>query len=292
MLLVKDESQFIEVIELLIVNRQLLSALKYINNKIQTPEIKLRLQDKLKKIYLVQLEECLGKDPVSHLLLAQQKLASFLQLIKYPEKQKIANQLQNEIITDLRSQLDKAFLAFYRSKYGEPPLKNKHLNVFFPVIHDLKNKTVKERLNDYFIKLFQPHFAEYHIELFQYLEHIQPLSNPNYIWLKQLYKLANTEKHDHDLPLQPEITGIKIDMRKYLPRLIDGITELLLKLKYPRANLNYIQELQFNRFVPLVNLTEMIELKSFSIFHPVAYVQNIHDNQNSLKLGLSIPKLN
>lgn len=281
-----NETYFIEIIELLIVKKQLTPTLKYLQDKIKIPGTKLRLQNKLKQAYLAKLKEWLGEDPVQHLLFAQQKLAKFIEWVKNPEKQKLANQLKNEIITDLRSQLDKAFLAFYRSKYGEPPLvRGNHLNVFFPVIPDLQNKSVKQRLNDYFqYMLLQPNFATQNPELFRYLEYIQPLGNNDYIWLKQLYDLANKDKHDTDLPLKPEIEGVQIDMLLYLPKLIDGITELLLKLNYPRISLEVIQNLQFSQFVPLVLVTTP-ELKISDIFQAAGNIQDTNNSQNT------IPKL-
>ena len=277
-----EEKNFVDIIESLISKEELNPTIDYLQDKIKTPGTKIRLQHELKGIYLTKLKSWLEKDSVHHLVLAQQKLAKFIQLVKQPENEQLANQLKNEIITDLRSQLDKAFLAFCRNKYGEPPsVKGNFLNVFFPVIPDLKGKSIRQRLNDYFQhKLFQPNFAKENSELFQYLEFIQPLENKDYLWLKQLYDLANKQKHDKDLPLYPNIAGVSIDMNNYLPKLIDGIVELLLKLKYPQIKLSIIRRLKFSQFSPLtlIATSTILVHESFGLFHTGT---TIHNSKNS-----------
>ena len=223
--------------------------------RIETPSLQLRLKQDLQQSYLSNLEQWIGQDCAKSLYNSHKKLVEFLQLVKKPEPEQLekANRLKNEIIVELRSQLDKAFLSFYRDKYGEPPMHgDSKLNVFFPVVPELKGKTVQDRLQAYFTrKLKIPNFTKDFPELFAYILGIQPLHNPGYLWLAQLYNFANKQKHDKDIPLEPPIEGMKISMVDYLPKVLIGTNELLLKLFHPSWGDSVVADLCFTNYVPL-----------------------------------------
>jgi hypothetical protein len=241
-----------KIINALIIKKYVIPA-SSLMPKIKTASLQLRLKQDLQQAYLLNLEQWIGPECARSLCDAHKKLVEFLQLVKNPEQLEKANRLKNEIIVELRSLLDKSFLSFYRKNYGEPPMhRDNILNVFFPVIPKLKGKTVQERLQDYFThKLKIPTFANKFPALFAYILSIQPLHNPNYLWLSQLYALANLQKHDKNIPLEPTIEGKKINMVEYLPKLLVGINELLLKLFHPTCDNRLVADLCFTNFVPL-----------------------------------------
>ena len=280
-----EEDFFAEIIDCLIVKKQLEIARSWLEKKISLPGTKLRLKEKLQTTYLAILEAKIGKDRKDALYRVSEKMNQFLSKIGAQPAE--ANNLKNEIIVELRSQLDKAFLDFYRRQYGDPPLRsNKPTNVYFPVVPDLQGKSVKQRLQDYFqFKLAAKNFSSRFQKLFDYLVMIQPLHNKNYQWLEILYCLANAHKHDCDLPLILSYDGNGVDMTLFLPEILDGVTELLLVLFSSKIDLNEVRTLKFSLYV---KCTKTCLLANFSsgIFQKSTANENSNSLNNNLKCNL------
>ena len=155
------------------------------------------------------------------------------------------NDLKNKALIELRNQLDKAFREYYCGHYSA----STH-NIYFPVVPNLQvGETVEKKLQQYFANLGQKDFSVQQPMVFQLLLDIQPLAHPAYLWLRQLYKLANQQKHDHTLPLSPIVDGVSVDMKFYLPCVLNGAFELLLRLFQPTLNVTGLNLLDF--FPPL-----------------------------------------
>jgi hypothetical protein len=228
-------------------------AVNYLENATTTPSEKVRLMTMLSEHYLQHLENLIGTDRLQALLFVYKKLRHFLSLLAKGQDIE-AGQLKNDILVPLRHELDKAFIAFYRQHYGEPPIDSrngKRITVYFPVVPELRGYSIEHQLAYYttrFLKL--PNLENDHPELFNYLAAIQPLNAPDgYLWLRQLYDLSNTEKHDHSLPLTPQHQGKDIEMRVFLPLILDGVTEIILKLACPNKSRKRLASLNFSRYV-------------------------------------------
>lgn len=210
-----------------------------------------QLRKKIQQTYQHKhLKPLIGPERTGYLIRSFEKMSQFMSLVKQSGREKEANHLKNELIVECRSQLDKAFLECCRQQdeAGESGRKGRIPSRYFPVVPELKGQTLDAQLRYYFKSLSLPNFPEAHPELYAYLLRIQPLQNPAYQWLSDLYALANQQKHSHDLPLTPKIAGRAIDMVEYLPQLLDGLCELLLKIADPHLSEAELAELRFSHY--------------------------------------------
>jgi len=258
-----NQNEFQLIVEAMLTKGYIIPARKFITEKIDSPAVKISLQKKLQRAYHKKLCNYMGRERTDALFLSYQNLQKFFKLVK-TNNQKPANLCKNTLIVELRGQLDKAFLAFYRQHYDNPSQRGgRPLGVYFPVVPDLQNRTVRERLEEYFTNMLRiSDFSSDFPKQFNFLLAIQPLSNTNYIWLKQLYKLANVHKHDHDVLSTPNVDNVNIDMKVFLPKILDGVTELLLRLFNPDMDAS---ELRFSDYVKFNIMNAPISLSHSSL---------------------------
>lgn len=261
----KPEHHYIAAIDAMIANNYLFEAKTLIKNFIATPSASLELTRKLRQGFLARLKKHIGDERAGVLLRLYQKTLHVLRLLKQDPTSEEASILKNEVLVELRSQLDKAFLAFYRQHYGNPP---RHVGVYFPVVPNLNEHTVQVQLESYFHRrIRQANFSIQHPDVFAFLLRIQPLHNPDYEWLAQLYRVRNTHAHDHDLPLQPVVDGAQLDMSIYLPQVVNGVLALLVQLSHPQLAQADVDVLKFSYFMPHQHPT--VNSTSSFFHHPV-----------------------
>lgn len=229
---------------------------------IQTPSLYLSLQDKLKAAYLEKLQSLMGAERVDKLCYLAKRFGQYLQC-RRAGKHSDANPMKDEIILELRGQLDKVFLAFYKDNFGEKPVrKGKEINIYFPVVPDTVGKPALVGLQDYLAYIEANDLDLRFSNLHAYLKHIQPLKNSDYQWLACLCRLANIHKHENDLPLAPLYAGNKINMDRFIIQAIDGVTEILIKLFNHKLTLEQLASFQFSRYLLQTECKQVAEEKA------------------------------
>ena len=194
---------------------------------------------------------------------------AYQQLITYFQQHDQANTLdasltKNQLIKFARETLDKAFVKIFDQQ--NPPGSTRK-NLYFPVVSD-QNPNPNQPGQNWNVHLTQhlgkkwPQLAMQCPDLYNYLFAIQPLGDSNYLWLAQLYKWANIDKHDSDLPEKPEFKGNKINMVDYLPTMIAGIEKILLKLFNQQLTAQQLDELALSTILP-INLADYRLLASY-----------------------------
>jgi hypothetical protein len=223
----------------------------YLPKVMSVPELHTQLWQKIQRAYRHRLYHGLGAESTSGLILAHEKISQWLRLSPQSARRKSADSLKDESIVLCRFILDKAFQAFcypHTDHVGDP---RQPTRCFVPVLTECKGLMLDLPLRQYFKNRAMPDFPEQYPQLYAYLLYIQPLRNPAFQWLDDLYFLTDTKKQDYSKPLIPEIRDRVIDMTKFLPRLLDGVCELLLKLSKPAFNEAELQELRFSTYFPL-----------------------------------------
>lgn len=232
----RHEHDFIPIIEHFCKVGAVCSAAQYLD-RIQTPGTKVRLQTMIQKKYLERLSGWVDDDEKTEIL--KKIFAKFIKFktkVKNDESQISANHLKNEIIVELRHILDKAFKSFCEQNYGIRPDSKRF---YFPLVYqdDLRNISIKNALCK---KLKCPNFDRDFPALFDFLFTIQPVHNSNFLWLYQLFDLANDEKHgSKHVPLDLSSHGVELTAEEFLTKAIDGVVQCLIKLK----NHNYSPDL-------------------------------------------------
>lgn len=223
----------------------------YLPKMAAIPTARAQLRQEIQHAYQHQhLKPLLGVENTGSLIRAHGKIIEYLGLSTQHNRRNEANALKNELIVECRSLLDKAFLAFCRQQSGAEP-KGRIPSRYFPVISELKAQTLDAQLRQQLKNNGILDFPEQHPLVYDYLLQIQPVKNPEFQWLSDLSLLANQQKHDHNLPETPEINGRAIKMAEFLPRLLDGVCELLLKLSEPTLTAADLVELRFSVYFPM-----------------------------------------
>ena len=243
-----QETSFVSIIERLLAKSCLFTAMQCLQF-VQTPSAHLPVQAGLKKAYTQTLCTLIGPERATQVCNATTKYTQFLGFLAAGDHAK-ANHIKDEIILELRGQLDKAFLAFYKIHYGERPIRRgKEVNIYFPVVPETVKRPVYEGLQDYLIYIDASDLNLRFPEFYAYLKHIQPLKNNDYAWLANLYGLANIHKHEHDLPLLPVVSGTAINMGRFLLQAIDGVTELLIKTFNHKIDMDKLKQLHLSHYL-------------------------------------------
>ena len=232
-------------------------ARRYLPKVVSIPTLHAELCQKIQRAYQHQhLKPRLGVENTDGLIRAHGKIIEYLRLSTQRGRRNEANSLKNELIVEYRSLLDKAFLAFCRQQSGAEQ-KGRIPSGYFPVVRELKGQTLDAQLRQQLKNNGILDFPEQHPLVYDYLLQIQPLQNPAFQWLSDLSVLANRQKHDHNLPEIPEIEGRTIKMAEFLPRLLDGVCELLLKLSEPTLTAADLVELRFSVYFPMYAVTTL-----------------------------------
>ncbi len=250
------EENYVEMVEAAIKAIEFVTAKQILKQYVTTPGTVVRLEKAIQQAYLTRLDTLITKERRRVLEVVFNKYTRYKQLLSSEhvneQKKKQAQELQNEMILSLRQILDKSFLFFYEKKFGpQPVIKGKPLGIYFPVVPDLQGKSIDIKLNIYYNKFLKiPQFVAQYPELTDFIKFIQPQVNPDYLWLDQLYKLANLEKHDKVyVPLKPTVDGNAIDMIDFLFKALNGVTQILIKLFNNQFTMDQLNELVFLDYV-------------------------------------------
>lgn len=111
-----------------------------------------------------------------------------------------------------------------------------------------QNCSAEKGLSNYFRKINSANFKDTCPDLYQFLLAVQPIVNDQYIWLEQLYDLANQQKHEEDLASTPSTNGLQIEMREFFPQVFAGLISILLKLSFPKASEDTLKECSLSHF--------------------------------------------
>ncbi len=244
------ESSYVNIIEKLLEYGKIFIARGYIKDKIKTPSIKLRLKTQLQESYFKQLGTMLEESMLESFREIHLKAIKILRCLKDGENEVKANRLQNEVVVEAQSFLERAFRSFYVSHYGE--IKSR---LYFPINLQLGKQTVTGRLTYIFSKILEnPAFAKDHPKVFALLQEIELKKETEYAWLKQFVLSANTQKHERVLPLNPKV-------REYLPAMLDGIVQILLLLFKPALSKDQVQELTFTHYCDVTNENVVVDVE-------------------------------
>jgi hypothetical protein len=188
-----------------------------------------------------------------------QKLAEFYKKLSNTNLEK--NILyRNMVIVELRSILDKAFLDFYTKNYKKPIAHaGKRTDIYFPVVPRNEWDCAERGLDDYFSRKKSKGFKKQCAIFYNFLLKIQPISNPQYTWLEDLYYLANRQKHGEDLELVPCIGDRLIVMNQFFPKVFDGLIYILLKMSHLSVTDRNLSQYQFARFF-LIHVAESLPI--------------------------------
>ncbi len=244
-----SESDYIQIVESLLTKGYIDLPRCYIKQKIKLPGTVIRLRQQLQANYLSYIRTVIGQESFELLIAIHIKVSTLLRYLDKPNKYSEARRVQNEIVVEARSLLDKSFRTFYAQYYEANRLS-------FPIILNLNEDTVLDRLTHYFAKeIKNSDFILDHPKVFTLLQEIQGAVNPDFNWLYQLALMANMQKHEATLELNPTIDDTIVDMTSFLSVMLNGLTESMLRMFKPLLTSEQLGKLKFTSYIE-INMTK------------------------------------
>lgn len=242
-----NEHYQIELIQTYIEAGYLTSAKNWCTKKVTQPHVIINLQNQIYKKYQDKLVASLGAEGerrAQTILSIQEKILRLQQLNPADVNQRLQyNQLKDECLQSCRTFFEKGIAAFAELHFGtHRALPVKGGNIYFALMEDQR---------------FQTLFPD----CYRYCESIEKTSTNPFLknWLRIHLGLSNSDKHDpaYLLPT-PRIFGQDIDMKTFLPEVLNSLTKMLIKLFNPNMTDQQIhnltpQQFQFNNQLILSN---------------------------------------